>query len=325
MSIGLVNPRTGSPLHEAEGRLVDSISGEVVAPIRDGIPRFVDQIDNYADNFGYQWNKWENTLSDTRTGLDEKRQLILDRTKFDQLETSGKTILECGMGGGDDTEILLTMPFAEVYSFDYSNSVDRAAKHLKDPRLHLLQASIFDIPFPDRSFDFVFCHRVLQHTPDPEGALRAICRKVKPGGVLFAHSYNKSLYCLMHYRYKYMWFTKRLNYKTIEKFLNRFGPALHRTNEFLAKFGSVGALFSHNFIPFERFGRQSKWRQVLDSQKLYELGELITFDALTPQYDKPMSWRTMEKIIKDEGFTIYHAQTSPRAALVCTAIRAEEP
>src|SRR3546814_10594638 len=71
------------------------------------------------------------------------------------------------MGGGDDTEVLLKFPFSKIYSFDFSNSVDRARKFIKDDRSYMFQASILGIPLPDRSFDFVFCHRVIQHTPDP--------------------------------------------------------------------------------------------------------------------------------------------------------------
>jgi hypothetical protein len=44
------------------------------------------------------------------------------------------------MGGGDDTEALLTLPFKEVHSFDISNSVERAKKYLEDKRLTISQA-----------------------------------------------------------------------------------------------------------------------------------------------------------------------------------------
>lgn len=40
------------------------------------------------------------------------------------------------------------------------------------------------IPFPDGSYEFVFCIEVLEHVPSPFGTLSEIRRVLKPGGVL---------------------------------------------------------------------------------------------------------------------------------------------
>ena len=190
-SIGFVDPKTGDSLVARGERLCNARTGAPVAMIVRGIPRFVDADQNYAEAFGFQWQTWR-TLSDSAHRSRTKFGEILERTRFDAYPTHGASLLECGMGGGDDTEVLLQLGFREVHSFDLSAAVDRAAGSLHDPRLTLSQASIFEIPYPDEAFDFVFCHRVLQHTPDPLRALRSICRKVRPGGVLFAHCYKRS-------------------------------------------------------------------------------------------------------------------------------------
>ncbi|MEQ8517545.1 MAG: class I SAM-dependent methyltransferase [Cytophagales bacterium] len=284
----------------------------------DGIPRFVNIEDNYSENFGYQWNKWHSILSDKRhpNNSGKKYDTIVKRTKFDKLETKDKTILECGCGGGDDTEVLLKFPFSEIHAFDLSNAVDRAAKFLKDPRLVFSQASIFDIPYEDESFDFVYCHRVLQHTPDPEKALKSIMSKVKPGGVLFVHSYHKSKNYMRHFKYKYRFITKRISVKKIEWFLDKYANTMHNLiekmnqNRFLKK-------MAYAFIPLEytqSFGNFSR-------AEIIELEKLVTFDALTPAYDKPMTWETMKNMVESENFEILFSNPNPSGSPIYLTAR----
>lgn len=316
--LSFINPATGAALERAGEELVDSYSRTPVATVRSGIPRFVSHYQDYADNFGYQWNKWNSILSDSRNrnSNDAKLKLLLRRVHFDQYVTDNKTILECGCGGGDDTEALLRFPFSEVHAFDLSTAVDRVDKFLKDPRLVLSQASIFEIPYADQSFDFVFCHRVLQHTPDPAGALRCVARKVKPGGVLFVHSYHRCFSYMMHFKYKYRFFTKRIPHRYIERFLDHFGPVLYSINETLFRF-KLGRLIAFNFVPLEfafNFANFSRTETI-------ELAKLVTFDALTPAYDKPMRWSTMKNIVEEEKFKIEHYNSNPNGSPIYLTAR----
>ena len=221
------------------------------------------------------------------------------------------------MGGGDDTEVLLQLGFAEVHSFDLSNACERAAASQRDPRLTILQASIFAIPYPDASFDFVFCHRVLQHTPDPERALRSICRKVRPGGVLFAHSYKRSWRNMNCFKYKIRWLTRRLPHRTVYRYVRWCGPLLHRINALLYRLGPLGRRLSHDWIPYYHYPVFLD----LDAGRLRELEALNTFDALTPRYDLPMTTATFCAIIEDEGFTIEHLFDHPVTPIYCTAVK----
>ncbi|MGK7873245.1 MAG: hypothetical protein AB4426_08010 [Xenococcaceae cyanobacterium] len=72
-----VSPTTGSPLELVsveksekskilEGTLQDISSGELF-PIRNAIPRFVEG-DNYADNFGMEWNRFRQVQLDSVNG-----------------------------------------------------------------------------------------------------------------------------------------------------------------------------------------------------------------------------------------------------------------
>jgi ubiquinone/menaquinone biosynthesis C-methylase UbiE len=297
------------------GDELKTMNGTTVAPVIGGIPRFVDPTENYAENFGFQWKRWRDTLSDARGPSSGKYDLLIERTRFDLYEKSGKTLLECGMGGGDDTESLLKMGFAEVHAFDLSTSVERAREVIDDPRLVLSQASIFDIPYSDQSFDFVFCHRVLQHTPDPVAALRCVCRKVKPGGVLFAHSYKLSFWHLGCFKYKIRWFTKHLPTRYVLAYVEKFGPAMRKINKFMHKFGIFGRAFAYNFVPLYYYAKHADF----DEAHLLELDQLNTFDALTPRYDKPMTTRRFKAVLEEEGFVIEHFWESPITPLFGTA------
>jgi SAM-dependent methyltransferase len=316
--IEFVDPETHVPLFEEDGALYDSRSRRQVATIVDSIPRFVDPEENYAESFGWQWKRWRDTLSDSRSTGTAKRDLILERTHFGDYDIGGKTLLECGMGGGDDTEVLLTLPFSEVHAFDLSTAVERARQFLDDPRLVIFQASIYDIPYLDAAFDVVFCHRVLQHLPDPRRGLRAVCRKVKPGGLLFAHCYKRSFRYMMGYKYKYRWLTRRLSPERIHRFLDTWGPRFHAINRRLRTRRSlVPQAIAYSLIPFEWIPEYGD----LDRDGLLELEKLVTFDALTPRYDRPMTSRTFRRIIESEGFRIEHIHDPRESPLYCTAVK----
>lgn len=313
-SIPFADPATGEPLKVAGNELCNA-AGKKVGVVLDDIPRFV-EAQNYADTFGFQWKHWHDILSDQRGSAGRKAEIVAKRTHFKEYDTSGKTILECGMGGGDDTEILLTYPFGEVYSFDLSRAVERAQKYIKDDRLRLFQASIYDIPFADESFDFVFCHRVIQHTPDPKQSLRCICRKVKPGGVLFVHSYKRSWRQMMKYRYKYRWLTKRIPHSWVFWYVNTFGPVWHYINKIIFPL-PLGRQLVKWFIPFthvKRYGGMS-------NKQIIELEKLLTFDELTPAHDHPMTSRTFRRILEEEGFTIEHIRDPKKSPIYCTAVK----
>jgi len=104
------------------GRLVPRDDRENIIDIAGAIPRFV-RADNYADNFGLQWNKFKSTQLDSVTGLRLTANRFWANTKWVPEELFGKTILEVGSGAGRFTELLLQAG-AKVVTFDYSKAVD---------------------------------------------------------------------------------------------------------------------------------------------------------------------------------------------------------
>ena len=183
----LRDPSNGSRLT----RDGDVLRGEGGAeyPIVGGIPRFVER-DNYASDFGSQWNRFP------RTQLDSHSKLTLSEDRLarclgEPLENlRGKMVLEAGSGAGRFTEVLLKHG-AIVHSFDYSNAVEaNHANHHASERLLLVQGDIRRIPFAAAAYDYVICLGVLQHTPSPEESIASLWTMVRPGGKLVIDHYR---------------------------------------------------------------------------------------------------------------------------------------
>jgi SAM-dependent methyltransferase len=110
----------------------------------------------------------------------------------------GDLLLEIGCGMGTDL-LEFARGGARVVG------VDLTRRHLELARrrfgfsgqsARLFQGDAERLPFPDRSFDFVYSNGVLHHTPDTEGALREVHRVLKPGGscVILLYHRNSLLY-----------------------------------------------------------------------------------------------------------------------------------
>ena len=270
-------------------------------PIVNHIPRFVPG-NNYAKSFGFQWNRFHILRSAPQNRgpfMELAKETILRRSGWEESFYRDKMVLECGCGGGSETEALLAMG-ANVISFDYANSVDVAlAMNAGHSNLLILQADIANLPLKRRSFDVVHCHRVLMHTPNPEASFRSIAKQTHSGGVLFAHAYSNRLKSLIYYKYLLRPFTKRMAPETLLGMLRKYGRPMYRMLGWLRRH-NLG--FLRRFIPFENVSRLGPKHGIqLTEQAWYELSLIVTFDALTPEYDKPQSWRVMKRWFETEG------------------------
>ena len=190
-------PATGQSLklrvtNEVQG---DIASGELVTadgqkryPIENHIPRFV-SLDNYAQGFGFQWNKFRKTQLDSYTGIPLSRDRLFESSGWTPLMLKGKRVLDVGCGAGRFTEIALDAG-AFVVALDYSSAVVACwANHGSCPNLNVIQGDIYNLPFVPGSFDFVYCLGVLQHTPNVKEAFMALPKQLCPGGKLVVDVY----------------------------------------------------------------------------------------------------------------------------------------
>jgi SAM-dependent methyltransferase len=188
---------------------------------------------------------------------------------------------------------------ANVICFDYSGAVDNALKlNAGRDNLLIVQADIAHLPIRQRAFDLVHCHRVLMHTPSPEASFRSIAQRVRPGGALFAHAYSRRPRNFFNYKYPLRPITKRMSHARLMRLVRAYGRPLHWLCGW-TKRHRLG--FLQRMIPFENYEHLGPRAGIrLPKETWFEFACLGVFDALTPTYDKPQSWRTMQRWFESE-------------------------
>jgi len=101
----------------------------------------------------------------------------------------GTNVLDVGCGPGT-----ITVDIARLVAPGRVRGIDAAADVVADARASAGESAnvefavddVYALAAADASFDVVHAHQVLQHLPDPVGALREMRRVCKPGGVVAA-------------------------------------------------------------------------------------------------------------------------------------------
>jgi len=131
-------------------------------------------------------------------------------------ETKDLSVLEVGCGLGTDGA-----QFAQAGANYTGIDLTDAAVELAKRRFELFQlpgtfrvADAEHLDFPDNSFDLVYSHGVLHHTPDIAAAVREVHRVLRPGGKATVMLYHRDSY----------------NYRVNISMLRRTGVQLLRWN-----------------------------------------------------------------------------------------------
>jgi 2-polyprenyl-6-hydroxyphenyl methylase / 3-demethylubiquinone-9 3-methyltransferase len=112
------------------------------------------------------------------------------QTRFD-----GLTLLDIGCGGGLVAEPMAKLGFAVT-------GADASEKNILAARVHAAEGNVSidyknstaeDLTAENRTFDVVLNLEVVEHVADLSGYLRACSKLVKPGGLMFVASLNKTL------------------------------------------------------------------------------------------------------------------------------------
>ena len=101
----------------------------------------------------------------------------------------GMSLLDCGCGPGTITVGLAEiLDPGEVIGIDIEASQIERAQSLASEKgtsnVRFQVASMYELPFPDSSFDAIFEHAAMMYLREPLKALQEMRRVLKPGGVI---------------------------------------------------------------------------------------------------------------------------------------------
>ncbi len=132
-------------------------------------------------------------------------------------EAKGKKVLEIGIGHGADGAMFAAN--GGIYT-----GVDLTDAALEASKRHFMVLGLTGtfrkenaeaLSFPDESFDLVYSHGVLHHTPDTQAAIDEVFRVLKPGGEAIVMLYHKGSF---NYHVRILaWMRLRLLWKILTR------------------------------------------------------------------------------------------------------------
>jgi SAM-dependent methyltransferase len=262
-----------------------------------GVTRFV-AAENYADSFGFQWQRYARTQLDDAAS-DQSEKDFRRKTGLTPENLKGKLVLDVGCGMGRFADVA-TRWGAKVVGIDLSAAAEVAARNLADREFVAFQADVFALPFAQESFDYIYSIGVLHHTPNCEQAVKALPQYLKPGGTLAVwlySSYNR------WYRFSdiYRKVTHRLPAKTLHGILRVLVPTVNAVDGTLRVVPGIGRPLSglvRYLFPVNRDPNR-QWR-VLD-----------TFDWYSPQFQSKHTYEEVFRWFESCGMEDLHVVDVP--------------
>lgn len=130
-----------------------------------------------------------------RAIVDLIRLLPEDKKRF-------PVILDIGCGRGHSLKFLDEYFKPEqIFTIEVDKNLLADAEHNAQAcccQVNLIIGNAEKLPYPDQSFDMVFCHQSIHHIVQQEQAMEEFYRVLKPGGILlFAESCKKFIHSLI--------------------------------------------------------------------------------------------------------------------------------
>ena len=169
--------------------------------INRGIPRFVtDKEKDFVITESAFSTKWRlyNKLYQDKIWYNSQKKWFLDRfgwktiSKFNKFLKTRHIILDAGTGIGNSAKLFSNNPNAKIFAIDASISIDFAyKKYGKAHNIHFLQADLRNLPFDNKTFDFICSDQVLHHTNNTEKSFKYLTKLLKRNGIISIYVYKK--------------------------------------------------------------------------------------------------------------------------------------
>ncbi len=285
-----------------------------------GIPRFC-EVGNYTGSFGFQWNRFAETqVAQAATIAQFSEQRLFASTGWKPEELDGIDVLEVGSGAGRFSRPILQRTGANLYSVDYSTAVEANLKNngeIAPGRFHLFQASVYDMPFPDNSFDKTLCLGVLQHTPDFERSVCALVAKTKLGGEIVVDFYPiRGWWTKLHAKYLLRPFTRRMDHAGLLSLIERNIGWLIAAYRFLTR---IKLRPLTRFLPLVDI--DGTFPKGLTARQVRDWAILDTFDMYSPEFDNPQRIETVAAMFERAGATVTFAGNVSTDGAVVRAVK----
>jgi SAM-dependent methyltransferase len=284
----LTCPRCGSSLRLSGGEpsTKEVESGGLICqqghqfPIVGGIPRFVDS-ELYVQNFGFEWNLHARTQLDTSSS-DESERTFRAKTGFTPEQLQGKSVLDVGCGMGRFSDVAARWG-ATVVGIDLSSAVEAARRNVGGrDNVHIAQANIFELPFREGTFDFIFSIGVLHHTPNTKAAFDNLPKLLRKDGKIAIWLYTR-----------YDGFQWRFS-----DFYRRFTPRLPKRLLHTLSYAAIPLYYVYK-VPL--VGLFLRWVLPVSNHPKAEWRVLDTFDWYSPQYQWKHSYEEVFPWFEEHG------------------------
>jgi SAM-dependent methyltransferase len=178
-----LNDVFGDRIKGTRGSFILSKDGDI--PVVKRVPRFV-KTDRYASSFTYQWKRFPQTQIDSKQGVDLTYKDLVSKLQIEPNFFRNKLVLDIGVGVGRHAEYFCKAG-AHFIGIDLSESVVQAEANLREYDNGIVcQADLFNLPFNEGVFDFVYSIGVLHHTPSWQEAVKKLSLLPKRNSGIFS-------------------------------------------------------------------------------------------------------------------------------------------